>query len=291
MSNSEFIKKRGILVVKPFGAEITKNGLVKGKMKLFCKVRLGQGVLETSPDLKNGSKPIWSSSLDFVKRNEKEVRIEIHHKNRFTKSKYIGECSLPLEVMIYVAEIYGRCEIKNSESVTIGTLDLQIKWTPESGSHPSPISRISFFDNQNNIPNNMISPSIIPKLSNNPYFLTLQDSLTVINDRKVTHHHMSLPHHISLPGLNEGQSLQSILQNFNEEMKKRIELLESQFEEEDSSISEDERCVVCLGRKKAGVFYRCGHNCCCVQCGVSFIGSPCPICRELVFDFIKIFQA
>ncbi len=60
--------------------------------------------------------------------------------------------------------------------------------------------------------------------------------------------------------------------------------------EQDPTLTEKELCVVCAHNKRAGVFYKCGHNCCCHSCGLSFIGKSCPVCRQPVLDFVKSYD-
>jgi len=208
--------------------------------------------------------------------------------------------------MAFVAELYGKCEIRKLDTV-IGSIDVQMKWVPKGGAHPSPISRASLVsyptsNSTHNLHNTSMnsnrstgSPALSPnKLSQFPataYFMALHQSLESTDGRQVGPSQLSMPSHISLPGLRDGDCLQTVLENFSKEMKRRIKELKAEEEEERDDIPDDERCIVCLGKRRAGVFYRCGHNCCCTSCGVSFIGSKCPICRELVFDFIKTFNA
>jgi len=272
-------------------------------MRLFCKVRLGKGILETPADLRGGSTPHWNSSLEFSTGDETGVRLEVYHKNRFSKHKFLGDCYLPLEVMAFVAELYGKCEIRK-QSTVIGSIDVQLKWVPKTGSHPSPISRaslVSYPVTRDTLNTSMtishgpstptISPSKLAQFPTTAYFMALHQSLEAVNGRQIGPSQLNMPNHISLPGLKEGDCLQTVLENFAKEMRRRIKELKSEEEEERDDIPDDERCIVCLGKRRAGVFYRCGHNCCCTSCGVSFIGSKCPICRELVFDFIKTFKS
>lgn len=310
MENFTFTKTEGILIIRPISAKIVDTKLVNGKMKLFCKVRLGTGILETPADLRGGQTPQWGTTLEFSTGDEKGVRLEVYHKNRFSKHKFLGECYLPLDVMAFVAELYGKCEIRKQTAV-VGSLDVQIKWIPKNGSHPSPISRASLvshpitqythstsFSSQgspgrsqgSSSPN--ISPTKMAQFPATAYYMALHQSLDAVNGRQVGPSSFNLPNHISLPGLKDGECLQNVLENFSKEMKKRITQLKYEDDEkEQEDIKDDERCIVCLGKKRSGVFYRCGHSCCCTSCGVSFIGSKCPICRDLVFDFIKTFNA
>lgn len=282
--NNNLLQTRGVLIVKPLCAEITDRKLNKVKLRLFCKVRLGEGLLETLPDYKNGKKPVWSSTLRFGRKTETTVRVEVFQKNRFLKARFLGFCEIPLDAMVFISELHGRCSLLDGGN-KIGHIDLQIKWEPAQGPS-SPIARASFI-NDNSYSTSSSNSSSIPTLDDtNAYFVTLQHSIGSLGN-----HHLG-PRHISLPYISkETDDLQTILENFINGMKKRIDELKTHHEPEDPNIPEKDRCVVCWGRKKAGVFYTCGHNCCCIGCGVSFIGSRCPMCRELVFDFIKVYES
>ena len=282
MSSLNFSQIPGTLTIKPISAEITDPSVVSGKMRLFCKVRLGKGLLETLPDAQNGQRPRWLSSLAFAKKSEDSITIELYHKNLYFKPKYVGECHLPLDAMIFIAELYGRCDLYQDYKC-IGHIDIQIKWEPENNVHPSPISRATFIES----PPSSLDHLDSPNSRDNASTVILYQSIGSTDGRQLP----APMRHISLPYLNGGGSnLPTILENFKQAMKKRVEDLTSEPEPEDPDLPDEERCVVCLGKRISGVFYRCGHSCCCAECGVSFIGSKCPICRELVFDFIKIYH-
>jgi hypothetical protein len=258
-------------------------------MKLFCKVRLGEGILETPVDYKNTIKPMWSSQLDFARRDENKLRVELYHKNRFSKPKLLGETFMPLDPLTFIAELYGRCVLKNGTNV-IGHLDIQIKWEPEYGEHPSQISMVSFVNDSNRpgspgYPNNALSNIVA-----NDFFMTLQQNIPANDGRQIAPSQLNLPRNIFLPHFSQASDLQTILENFTKSIKNRIKELEFIKEPEEGNIPDGQECVVCCIRRRAGVFYKCGHKCCCVSCGAGFIGKKCPICRELVFDFVKIYE-
>ena len=272
-------QNNGTITFKAIGAEITNQRLIGGTMRLFCRMRLGQGILETMPDKKNGNMPKWGAALSFSRQGASTASFEIYHMSRFCKPpKLVGECTIPLDAMSFIAELGGKCVLKNNDE-EVGYLDLQIKWQPENGAHQSPIASVTF---NNTMPSVQTGSSFDESgevdNSNRPY-ISIQQPLSHPDGRQ-----MPLPHFES------GSSLQEILENFNENISKRVVTLQKEDEPIDPNLPEDQRCVVCLEKKKAGVFYKCGHNCCCSGCGLSFIGSRCPICREFVFDFIKVFN-
>lgn len=57
--------------------------------------------------------------------------------------------------------------------------------------------------------------------------------------------------------------------------------------EEKSNTNE---CAICMNNIINTVFYPCGHNCTCYECSIRFITKPCPICRQKVFEVMKIYS-
>jgi hypothetical protein len=53
---------------------------------------------------------------------------------------------------------------------------------------------------------------------------------------------------------------------------------------------EEERCIVCMQAQKLVAFYRCGHICCCMRCAQRFVRNRCPVCRQSVADYIKVYR-
>jgi len=50
-------------------------------------------------------------------------------------------------------------------------------------------------------------------------------------------------------------------------------------------------CALCCDRGMDAVFYRCGHQCACMQCAYYLLHqrAPCPICRAPVEDVVRLF--
>jgi len=119
--------------------------------------------------------------------------------------------------------------------------------------------------------------------SNNSNFRPMSGNISLnqqqLNQPSAINQSSNIAHEANLGasrGLNQGQEI----------------IHQDQVEEPiDPNLPDEQRCVVCLERKKGGAFYRCGHNCCCVTCGRTFIGAPCPICRQVVLDFIRVFDS
>lgn len=267
MSNPSSSQSCGTLTVKPICADITDARLSDKYLRIFCKIVLGSEKLSTKPDQKNNKKPVWTSSHTFSRRPEDTLRIEFYHKSRFSKAKYIGECRIPSEIMVFVPELFGRCEILNAARV-IGHLDLYVKWESENRTQANPADQAAFLN----------SYSFISESPEHNSFSS--------EGRQIDSSPQS-----NMPHVSRVVNMQTLARNFRQGVRSRIDELQTESEPEEKDVPEGERCVVCLGRRKAGVFYRCGHNCCCVPCGRAFIGSKCPICRQIVFDFIKIYQA
>lgn len=213
--------------------------------------------------------------IRFARKGATTATFEIYNMSRFCKPpKLIGGCTIPLDTLSFVSEISGKCLLKNNGD-NVGQLEIQVHYKPDGGAHYSSISSISFNNNMND-GSSGVDNSLQQALR--PAFGGMQP-ISISDGRQM-----------ALPYFEEGSNLQEILENFTDNMRKRVEELKKADEPIDPTLPEDQRCVVCLEKKKAGVFYKCCHNCCCSGCGVSFIGSRCPICREFVFDFIKVYD-
>ena len=49
-------------------------------------------------------------------------------------------------------------------------------------------------------------------------------------------------------------------------------------------------CVVCMAAPKTHALVPCGHQCVCIRCAPTIQGMPCPICREVVVGFCRVFS-
>jgi hypothetical protein len=43
-------------------------------------------------------------------------------------------------------------------------------------------------------------------------------------------------------------------------------------------------CIVCRDEPRTHTFRPCGHFACCEDCSDEFLGTDCPICRQIVYD-------
>jgi len=58
-----------------------------------------------------------------------------------------------------------------------------------------------------------------------------------------------------------------------------------------TSGEESQLCIICETTRREVSFYRCGHVCCCVNCGQKFLNKLCPICNQQIYDITKLFFA
>lgn len=62
----------------------------------------------------------------------------------------------------------------------------------------------------------------------------------------------------------------------------------------ENKIQEEEthECTVCYEREVNSVLYKCGHVCMCFECAIHVKekGALCPICRQTIYDVIKIYK-
>jgi len=97
---------------------------------------------------------------------------------------------------------------------------------------------------------------------------------------------------VNLRQFQESSSNQIIVDAYETSRKARDQgaLAIIQNPPKEAKIRDDEKCVVCMEAQKLVVFYKCGHICCCLKCAPRFVKSRCPMCRQRVIDFIKIFR-
>eukprot|EP00736_Rhodelphis_marinus_P004735 Rmarinus@m.17916 len=65
-------------------------------------------------------------------------------------------------------------------------------------------------------------------------------------------------------------------------------------EDQETASSGRSLCSVCYNRRSAIVFYRCGHMCTCVSCGMSLLVQRrprCPLCRADIEDAIRVYES
>jgi hypothetical protein len=60
-------------------------------------------------------------------------------------------------------------------------------------------------------------------------------------------------------------------------------------ESEENELVENNRCDVCYMEEKNAVLLPCKHNCTCVTCSKNL--NKCPICRNKISEFIKIYKS
>lgn len=315
----------GVLKISPLKATINDGVILLNFCTPFCKVRFGGGLQETVPDKQHGRSPVWNQELSFRRKDENSFKIELCNPNLMFSPSVIGECFINLDLVFAQRQAKIRSELTSNGKQT-GSIEVSIKWEPDSviptyqsyqsfpersnpfSTNPHPPVYVQphgqVFVHQNSFPfgNSGQSPvyvqSVPMNFSGGTTFISYpepQQQQQQNNFRPMSAQPSYLPsQHIPqnqnqqqansynagvLMGLNQGQQIIS-----QEEAKEAEEPI-------DPDLPDEKKCVVCLERKKAGAFYRCGHNCCCWTCGKKFIGNPCPLCRQTVLDFIKVYDA
>jgi len=300
----------GTLKISPLKATINDGVILIGFCTPFCKVRFGGGLQETVPDKQNGRSPVWYQELSFKRKDENSFKIELCNPNIMFGPTIIGECFINLDLVFAQRHAKIRSELTMKGKST-GSIEVAIKWEPDNvmptyqtiplRSNPfqtgplqpvmgQSVSSQPVFLHSNSLPfNNGPNPMFMQFSGPNTTFVNYSAPQQQVSMQPMMH---SYSQHIpvnnqqssnmnpgAILGLNQGQQIIS-----QEEVKEAEEPI-------DPDLPDEQKCVVCLERKKAGAFYRCGHNSCCWTCGKRFIGNPCPICRQVVLDFIKVYDS
>lgn len=255
----------GTLSITLQKASITCDTESQGKLNLFCEVYLGEQYNKSNSDNKNNCNPRWNETITFKRKDETHILIEVKSKTIFFLSKYIGECSINLSHVFKQHNLAITTDLTNNHKV-IGLIEVKLKWEPAIVSSSTNSHLLSLPPDVEEFLRYGIRPSsssgnscqqqqvVVMKAETAPQFIKFQTS-----------------------GMTE--------MTYNEATG------EVEDEPVDMNLPDDKKCTVCLVRARTGVFYRCGHNCCCSRCGRSFIGSPCPVCNKHVDDFVKVYKA
>lgn len=299
----------GTLRVYPQQAIITGENNIIGSLKIFIKARLGAGLQESVVDTKNDRHPTWTQELGFRRKEETSVKFEFYHKNFLLGPSYIGECVINLDPVFIQGQVTVKTDVVH-KCHRIGSFQARFKWEPDGGQSSTQARPVSA---QSHLPPSMSHPLVFtgqnlgapePQtyvIPVQPQIYGAQPQVYVV--RPPTAHQGPVNVNFG-PGVQGfvAPPYQNHIQNpnpySNPVFNANVQPLappreEAKIEEPaaDPDLPEDKKCVICLDRKKAGAFYRCGHNCCCATCGHQFIGKPCPICRQIVADFIKVFDS
>jgi len=312
----------------------SKKVLMLGLPKLFCKVRLGKGLQETSIDRRNSLEPIWQQELSFRRTTENQIKIELCDQFVIGPA-IIGECFINLDLVFAQRNVTVSSQL-HKKGDSVGTIQVRLKWEPDNilsvmqpsgnpfasnSTNPFNSSYTNSFNNNNPFATNSSNPfasNNVHNQNNNIMYappgtnmtMTFAQNGTQFTQTQNSQQYQNIPQQqptfslqqgpvfqpMNIPINSEGPSAQQINVNnpFNQNSGTVIiqpqEEIKEPEEPEDPNLPDEQKCVVCLDKKKAGAFYRCGHNCCCVSCGRKFIGSPCPICRQVVLDFIKVYD-
>lgn len=365
------ISSQGTLRIYPQKAHIHPSSItIFSGAKLFCKVRLGMGVQETLPDLKNGHNPVWAQEIAFKRNNEESIKIELCHKNLLFSVDIIGETVISLQKILSEKKVTMTETLYHFKKGAIGTIQLTAKWEPDN------IPSQSFFQtgapfsvnaslaqahfpaptNANNAPQRILVPQnmlqqggriMVPIQNPNPSVPYQQNQGFVVGNPgyqpQYSNYQTGYNYNTQNANLRPGTAQQPYMQNTpypqnmdirpgtsqqiygqsgyqgmpnqaqqpiygqagyqgmpnqamggnaNVELAPKKEEDIKDYEEEivDADFPEEQRCIICMEKRKSGAFYKCGHNCCCMGCGKKFLGKDCPICREKVLDIIKVFH-
>ncbi len=290
----------GVLKVTVENAKLVLNKKIFGTPKLFCKVRLGFGLQETIVDSHNFLNPVWMQELSFQRKNENSIKIEVCDTG-LLKPVVLAECSIQLNAVFYQRQLKITVQL-TSNFEPAGTIHVSFRWIPAN----SPESHLPFQNHNISQPNYQGNPFSTPQQSvplHQPSYNTNVPPVTVIytsypssNFSQCTYpstptvSFQQIPNNMYTQVSPSVQHLPQYIPQMGYSQPKPVVQEEIKEEPIDPNLKDEEKCVVCLERKKAGAFYRCGHNCCCKTCGLKFIGAPCPICRQVVLDFIKVYS-
>ena len=286
---------KGTLIIKPQSANIDGDVGTAGKLNVFCKLHLGRGLLESVVDKKNDRRPVWTQELSFRRENESDLIINLYTKNLILAPSYLCECRINLTGVFTNFEVIVTPDLMR-KGVKIGIMRIAIRWEPDQvysivqPAQPRQPNQYTFAP-QMYSPSNAMQPLPVMGSGSNVYFQQgrsfAPQQVYVIRSSNQNYQGGPYPQQPQQPSYIPNPNVQN-LPNQSVQQPPKKQVVE---ELADADLPEEQKCVICLDRKKAGAFYKCGHNCCCLTCGTGFIGKTCPICREPVLDFIKVFDA
>ena len=260
LNRFEFSNTCGTLIITPINAEIFDETLSSNSApKLFCQVGLGFGTEASDLASREGKVFKWSQEFKFRRSSEKEINIKLYHKNFFIDPSLLGEGKIYLGRPAVRQEAKTACTLKLRDN-EIGKVNLEIRWEPDQVDS-SFIQHLTSQLNNSSIP----VSSLEAQQYSNQMQLIIEES-TVDNVQKV------------------------------EEAKKPLEelpekkVIKEPKEQDVKSIFDEGQCTVCYESKKLVVFYKCGHICCCENCAKRFVRNRCPVCRQRVTDYIKVYH-
>jgi len=254
MSGYELNNICGTLIITPIDAEILEETLsANSAPKLFCKIGLGFGAEASELASREGKTFKWRQQFRFRRSSEEQINIELYHKNFFIDPSLLGEGKIHLGRPPVRQEVKTACTLKLSDN-EIGKVNLEIRWEPDQVNQ-------GFLQYLNSQVNNSSSASVDMNT----------DGMQLII---------------------ESTSLSSQKRDDfkSEEAKNSFMPNEEAIEQRVIRILNDEgQCSVCYETKKLVVFYKCGHICCCENCAKGIVKNRCPICRQRVLDYIKVY--
>ncbi len=86
---------KGILTIRPQGAELLHNRDLFHKMDPYCICTIGNQHQQTSVAKRQGKTPKWNEALTFNMNGEQSINLTIYDKDTF-KDSFIAECLIPV---------------------------------------------------------------------------------------------------------------------------------------------------------------------------------------------------
>lgn len=255
---------KGKLKIQPIRAKITGEISYLISIKLFCRAKLGKFSQDGHTDSAGGSTPNWPHALlSFYCNGEDSTLIQVLQKG-IIEDSVVGEAKIAL-ALIYQNKFVTSGFNLFKDQKKVGEITIQFTFEPE---------QIDTFQNV------IYASSNHTVYYGNPFHNQSGGNMMTnyYNPNQIVYQNQYQP--------------QQTFYNQNTQIKQEnSDKYKDVSQDEDPNIKDEELCIICLANKKAGAFYKCGHNCCCNSCGKSFIGKNCPVCREVVYDYIKIFGA
>lgn len=269
----------GTLTIQAIGAEVADNVLTANSApKLFCKIKLGTEIQQSSQASRNRRTFVWSQEFKFRRTNEMEIQIGLYHKNFFISPDLLGEGKLRLTQAFERQEIEIACFLLY-EDTEVGKIDLKVKWEPDivNSTSGQALQAVEALSSSSDIRQNSTQDQSV--------------QASVFEDFEEIYQEEGLIENILKE---EGpMGFQFLSRNLEQRLVRRrdqraLEKLLNEIKEA-KNLGEG-KCIVCYDTKTLGVFYKCGHICCCSSCAPRFVRDRCPVCRQRVLDFIQIYH-
>ena len=128
------IYDKGMIVVKPISAKLTRNTEKFGKMDPYVKLRLGEKVERGPVAKKQHLNPKWDHQFVMRYNNEQTLLIEVWNKEKITRDDLVGtgKVSIPdwLSTGVYTLSEWIPLVYKNKEA---GNIMVELEFRPDGG--------------------------------------------------------------------------------------------------------------------------------------------------------------